>query len=274
MVYSYTKLRILHYISKGFKPYTIARLLERMTILLSQVVVLPNFSRCMRRHSLFRDERDLVDCPRLLPVWSRWWSSRCSLMMKQQQHSSIECWWRMESNILLRTVLRCRTMLGWTFRGSAYCQLIRDANKQKRLDWAHEYRHDDFENVLWTDECTVQLKNHRRFCCRKKGQKPKLKPKPKHPTKVHVWTGISKRGKSKICIFDGTMDRYLFKEILEKTLIPSIDHLFPEGAHACRFMQDNDPKHTSHYATQYQPHQLVEDTGQVTWPKSYWEYVA
>ena len=33
----------------------------------------------------------------------------------------------------LRTVLRCRTYLGWTFRGSSYCQLIRHENKQKRL---------------------------------------------------------------------------------------------------------------------------------------------
>ena len=36
-------------------------------------------------------------------------------------------------SISLRTVLRCREQLGWTFRGSAYCQLIRDVNKQKRL---------------------------------------------------------------------------------------------------------------------------------------------
>ena len=35
--------------------------------------------------------------------------------------------------ISLRTVLRCRTTLGWTFRGSAYCQMIREENKVKRL---------------------------------------------------------------------------------------------------------------------------------------------
>ena len=34
-------------------------------------------------------------------------------------------------SITLRTVLRCRTALGWTFRGSAYCQLIREVNKIK-----------------------------------------------------------------------------------------------------------------------------------------------
>ena len=36
-------------------------------------------------------------------------------------------------NLSLRTMLRCRTALGWTFQGSAYCQLIRTANKALRL---------------------------------------------------------------------------------------------------------------------------------------------
>ena len=35
--------------------------------------------------------------------------------------------------ISLLTVLRCRRSLGWTFRGSAYCQLVRNVNKQ---EWA------------------------------------------------------------------------------------------------------------------------------------------
>ena len=43
-------------------------------------------------------------------------------------------------SISLRTILRCQTALGWTFRGSAYCQLIQEVNKGKRLAWAREYR--------------------------------------------------------------------------------------------------------------------------------------
>ena len=77
----------------------------------------------------------------------------------------------------LCTVLRCRTSLGWTFRGSAYCQLIRQENKQKRLAWARAKVDLDWENVVWTDECTVQLETHRRFCCRKRGERPKNKPR-------------------------------------------------------------------------------------------------
>ena len=41
-------------------------------------------------------------------------------------------------SLSLSTILRCRRQLGWTFRGSAYCQTIREANKIKRLEWAHK----------------------------------------------------------------------------------------------------------------------------------------
>ncbi len=57
----------------------------------------------------------------------------------------------------LTTILRGRRQLGWTYRGSVYCQLIRQANKEKRLQWARAHLQDDFENVLWTDETSVQL---------------------------------------------------------------------------------------------------------------------
>ena len=61
--------------------------------------------------------------------------------------------------ISLRTILRCRKQLGWTFRGSKYCQLIHHANKVKRLEWAKENEDliCDTENIVWTDESTIQL---------------------------------------------------------------------------------------------------------------------
>ena len=80
-------------------------------------------------------------------------------------------------SLSLRTILRCRTSLGWTFRGSSYYQLIRNVNKVKRLEWAKENIGKDFGDVVWTDECSIQLSSHRRFCCRKKGERPKNKPR-------------------------------------------------------------------------------------------------
>ena len=35
----------------------------------------------------------------------------------------------------LKTILRSRSKLGWTFRGSACCQLIQQPNNEKHLDW-------------------------------------------------------------------------------------------------------------------------------------------
>ena len=80
-------------------------------------------------------------------------------------------------NISLRTILRCCTSLGWTFSGSAYCQ---KPNKVKRLQWAIENQGLDFNDVVWTDECTVQLESHRRLCCRRVGQRPRNKPRYVH----------------------------------------------------------------------------------------------
>ena len=82
------------------------------------------------------------------------------------------------------TILRCRKALGWTYRGSAYCQLIRDANKEKRAAWARQHIGDDFENVIWTDETAVQLGSHRQFACRKRGEPPR--PKPRYPWTASV----------------------------------------------------------------------------------------
>ncbi len=149
----------------------------------------------------------------------------------------------------LTTILRGRRQLGWTFRGSAYCQLIREANKQKRLEWARVHLHNDFSDVIWTDETSVQLESHKRFCCRKVGQPPRPKPRAKHPVKVHVWAGIGWHGATDICIFDGIMNAELYTQILQSALLPTLQRAEYEDGH--RFMQDNDPKHTSRAAQKF-----------------------
>ena len=75
-------------------------------------------------------------------------------------------------HLSLRTILRCRTTLGWTFRGSAYYQLIREANKTKRLEWARKYKDDDSLNVF-TDESSVSKKVIAAFVVRSGVNRPK-----------------------------------------------------------------------------------------------------
>ena len=102
-----------------------------------------------------------------------------------------------------------------------------------------EYLGASFHDAIWSDKTSVQMETHRRFCCHKNGPKPRYKPRPKHPVKVHVWAGISWNGATKACIFEGIMDADFYCQILDDYLVPYI-HL-----HHHRFMQDNDPKHIS-----------------------------
>ena len=102
--------------------------------------------------------------------------------------------------------------------------------------------------MIWSDESSIQLDTHQRYCCRKEREAPK--PRPKYPTKVHVWAGISKKGATGICIFKGIMDAPLYCEILTRTLLPFLAEKFPTP-NSHRFMQDNDPKHCSRAAQKF-----------------------
>jgi hypothetical protein len=97
------------------------------------------------------------------------------------------------ASISTTTALKGRRLLGWTRRGTAYCQLIRAPNCSKRLEGAQQNLGGTFKDIIWTDETSVQMETHRSFHY-KKGQNPGYKPRPKHPVKAHVCAGISCRG--------------------------------------------------------------------------------
>ena len=130
--------------------------------------------------------------------------------------------------------------------GVRYCQLVTEKNRIKRLEFAREClaREDDFSNVIFTDESSIWLERHAKVCFRRYDQPAKLKPKEKHPYKVHVWAGISTRGTTDMAIFTGIMRKEFYVDtILSKYLLPYINEVFPDGNY--RFTQDNDPKHKS-----------------------------
>ena len=178
MVFSeYIKLRILYHANKGYKPYTIAKLLkEEEGITVSRfgvakfLKVYHETGTTARRSGSGRLSKVTAHVKQLVE----------EQMNEDDETTATQLHRMLVENgidISLSTILRCHTSLGWTFRGSAYCQLIRENNKVKRLEWAQCNKDDNFEDVIWTDECTVQLENHRRFCCRKVGQAPNPKPR-------------------------------------------------------------------------------------------------
>ena len=134
---------------------------------------------------------------------------------------------------------------------------MRVANREKRLAFAQKCisDNDQFEDVIWTDECNVQMECNGKITFHRWWEPCPQKGKPKHPYKVCVWAAISKRGASPILVFTGIMESVYFTEsILKETLLPFINEAFPNTHH--RFMQDNDPKHTSNLGRK-----TIEDNG-------------
>ena len=148
-------------------------------------------------------------------------------------------------------VKRIRKKLGWVQTGTKYCQLIREPNRVKRLEFAIKCieERESFDNVIFSDECSAHMEIHAKLSFRRKWEPAKMKGRPKHPYKVHIWGGISKRGATNIQIFTGNMDAQFYTDrILKETLLPFVRERFPDGH---RFQQDNDPKHTSNMAKEF-----------------------
>ena len=67
--------------------------------------------------------------------------------------------------VMISSAAICRHLresLQWVVVKTRCGPMISDANKQKRLEFAKMCleNQDNFDNIIWTDESTVQLKRH------------------------------------------------------------------------------------------------------------------
>ncbi len=128
MVYTrYQKQRILHlHLVLHLKPPTIINVLEQEGIIVSRRGVFKFLKRFHERGTTVLQGSQgvvgLVSSQLIVEDQMR----RDDETTAYQLHFLLN---RMGYILSLRTILRCRTSLGWTFRGSSYCQLIRAANK-------------------------------------------------------------------------------------------------------------------------------------------------
>ena len=139
-------------------------------------------------------------------------------MTSRQLHSAFVSKYPEMDSISVSTVKRARVRLGWISKRTRYCALISETNQEKRLEFCKKLIEDndlDFHDVVWTNECSVQLESHRKTTYHRIGEPAKMCSRPKHPAKVHVWGGISKKGATSIVIFAGIMNATRYTDILD-----------------------------------------------------------
>ena len=133
--------------------------------------------------------------------------------------------------------------------------LVSKLNLVSRLKFAKQHVHKVFflhlsfwQNVLWTDESKFNRFGSDGKQYVRRPQNQELSPRYTLKTVKHVggnvivWGSFSWCGVGPLHRIRGTMDQHMYKEILEKVMLPYAEDNLPL---VWKFQQDNDPKHTA-----------------------------
>lgn len=154
-------------------------------------------------------------------------------------------------NVSVRTVGRRLNDFGLIGRHGVKKPLISSKNRKRRLEFARAHLHWTYENwskVLFSDESKFHLfgSDGIRWVRRPNGQK--MNPRYQIPTVKHgggnimIWGCFSARGVGPLYRIQGTMNKEMYRDILQKHMLPFAKrHMGRKWI----FQQDNDPKHTS-----------------------------
>jgi len=149
-------------------------------------------------------------------------------------------------DVPLRTINRILLeILGCEVKKKSRCQLLSEAQKRKRVEWATEHLNDDISKTVYTDESTFELHfshGHRRCL---PGQHPGPSNEVKYPEKVMVWGAVSLCGTFEIVI--------LSENVNAQTYITTLKQFFRDLPHAAPgvkpnqivFQQDGAKPHTA-----------------------------
>ena len=79
--------------------------------------------------------------------------------------------------------LRWRQQLDWTSKGTSYCQMIQEVNKEKRPAWAIKNKDMFWEDVIFTDKTTVRIETHQKPAVTRKDKSLGTSLSPSIPSK-------------------------------------------------------------------------------------------
>ena len=130
-----------------------------------------------------REDKKLVGSSDKHPDWSR---------TKIQQHTQV---------VVSERTVRRRLNEAGKYSGPALAKpLLKPAHIEARLQFAQDNKNRDWDQVVFSDEATFWLNDHKRPVWQRKGARVVVR-KVKHPAKVNVWGCFSASAFGRLHIF-------------------------------------------------------------------------
>lgn len=120
------------------------------------------------------------------------------------------------------------------------------AQKEKRVLFCDQHLADDFSTTIFTDESSFLFERHR--CPRWTAHGSLSVPTSKFSKSVMIWGGISTMGPTPLAVIPGTINQYLYQDILQEYLLGTAEAYYGEN---WRFQQDNATPHVARSTKQW-----------------------
>lgn len=142
--------------------------------------------------------------------------------------------------------------------------LISAKNRKLRLAFAKRHRSwtsSEWSNVLWSDESKFNLVSSDGIRYVRRPINKRFDIQYQIPTVKHgggnimVWGCFSRYGVGPLVRIEGTMDRFMYADILKKQMLPYAKENMPPSWY---FQQDNDPKHKSKHVSDFMKLMKIE----------------
>lgn len=149
-------------------------------------------------------------------------------------------------NIAARTVRENLWKLGYRVCVPQTTPFLTENAIMTRITWAEKHQHQNWENVIFSDETTFQMFRNTTLVRYKIDEKKPSRGVVKHPFKIHVWGAFCSRGIVGFHMFSENLNKELYCNILTRNLFNQANRIF---GRSWVFQHDNDPKHTAKVTT-------------------------
>lgn len=147
-----------------------------------------------------------------------------------------------------RQVYNLRKKLGYIPDSGKKIPKLNEIQKEARIKWCTKMKQKQMDNGIWADEKPFEFGKVRRKSYRKVSEPRIVRPTSKHPKKISIYAAISRKGKTKITLWEGRQKSKDYCDTLKKTLIPFIEKHHKGTYH---YYHDKDSTHTSKHTKEW-----------------------